>query len=203
MAAPTLDLKIFQGKTLQIPLIYHQDVLVYKLIEAVSSLAPARLTVTGHGIPTLWPIRIEGAKAPLELNTSRGSYKQGRRVDADTIEINDMNLIAAKPFIGPAVLVYPAPADMTGWKIRSQIRDAIGGTVLLDASSDVADGADGTITIDVANSTLTITWSDEVTAAITWLKAVWDVEALLPDGTVLPLVAPSKVTVEREVTVWA
>lgn len=207
MAAPTLDLKISQGKTLNLDPLYAEETLVYRPLTAISNLAPARFTVPAHGIPDIWPVRIESAKAPGEIVTAPGQWKVATKVDADTIELNDLNLLAAKAFVGPAVLVYKAPADLTGVKIRMQIRTlpaaAPGSTVLLTASSDPADLADGQISIDVTNSAIHIVFSDEITAAITWLKAVYDVEALLPDGTVVGIIAPSKVTIEQEVTVWA
>lgn len=207
MAAPTLELKISQGKTLNIDLLYAEETLVYRPLTAISNLAPARFTVPSHGIPDTWPVRIESAKAPGEILTAPGQWKVATKVDVDTIELNDLNLLAAKAFVGPAVLIYKAPGDLTGIKVRMQIRTAAaavaGSVVLLDASSDPADGADGTITVDIPNSAIHIVFPDEITAAITWLKAVYDVEATLPDGTVVGLIAPSKVTLEQEVTVWA
>lgn len=203
MAAPTLDLKISQGKTLNLDLLYAEETLVYRPLTGISNLAPAQFTVPAHGIPDSWPVRIESAKAPGEILTAPGQWKVATSIDADTIELNDLNLLAAKAFVGPAVLIYKAPGDLTGWKIRMQIRDKVGGVVLLDASSDLADASIGSISVDIANSAIHITFPDEITAAITWLKAVYDVEAILPDGSVVGIISPSKVTLEQEVTVWA
>lgn len=207
MAAPTLELKVLQGKTFTLSLKFAAEDLVYKTIQAIATKAPARLTVTAHGLPNEWPVRIESATTPLELLTAAGEWKTASKVDANTIEFNDMNLSAAKPLAGPAVLIYPRPEDLTGWKIRAMFRDTVSGTLLLSASSVTPDSPittpDGTITIDAANSEFTLTFSAEKTAAITWAKAVYDIEAIRPDGTVIQVVAPSKVTLEQEVTVWA
>ena len=203
MAAPTLELKILQGKTLTLALKFAGEDLVYKPVSAIVSLAPARLTVTGHNLPAEWPVRVESAKAPLEINTAPGQWKLATKVDANTLEFNDMNLTAATAFVGPAVLIYQRPEPMTGWKIRAQFRAEPGGPVLLDASSDVADSPDGTITIDHTNCSFELTFTDEITAAITWLKCVYDIEAILPDGSVTQIIAPSKAVVEKEITVWA
>lgn len=202
MAAPTLDLVISQGKTLTLAMRLGLPELVYKPVSAIVQTAPARLTVPAHGLPSEWPVRIESAATPLELNTAGGQWKNALKIDANTIEFNEMNLSAAKPLTGPAVMIYRRPRDITGWKFRMQIRDKVGGALLLDASSDVADAADGTITLDVVNSSFTVEFTDETTAAITWLKGVYDIEAMLPDGTVVQVIAPSKVTIELEVTAW-
>lgn len=207
MAAPTLELKILQGKTFTVAMKFAGEDLIYKTVQAIVNKAPARLTVTAHGLPNEWPVRVESAATPLELLTAQGQWKTASKVDANTIEFNDMNLSAAKPLTGPAVLIYPRPEDMTGWKIRAMFRDTVSGTLLLTASSVTPDSPittpDGSITIDVANSEFTLTFTAAKTAAITWVKAVYDIEAIKPDGTVIQVVAPSKVTLEQEVTVWA
>jgi hypothetical protein len=147
-------------------------------------------------------VRTESAVSPTELNMTAPNWRLGTRFDANTVELNDLNLLSAKPFVGPAVLVYQKPADMTGWKMRMQIRDLTTNTVLLDASSDVADAADGTIDIDVPNSAFAVTFSAAQTEAVTWTKAGYDIEAILPDGSVVSLIGPSKITAEKEYTVW-
>lgn len=203
MAAPTYDITITKGKTFVQTLLYAEDALVYKEASALPALAPARITVAGHGLPTNWPVRIESAKAPSELNTPDGEWWLPRVIDADTLEFNALNLTRAKAFAGPAVLIYQQPTDLTGWKFRAQVRDKVGGTVLLDFSSDPADGATGLIDIDEANSNFTLTIDALTTALIPWNRAVYDIEAIKPDGTVVSVLAPSRVTVEEEITVWA
>lgn len=207
MVAPTLELKILQGKTFTLDLKCAGEDLVYKPIQAIASKAPARLTVPGHGLPNEWPVRVESLTAPLELLTAPGQWKAASKVDVDTLEFNDLNLSAARPLAGPAVLIYPRPENLTGWKIRAQFREAVAGTVLLTASSVTPDSPvttpDGTITIDPDNSEFTLSFSDVITAAITWVTAVYDIEAIRPDGTVVQIIAPSNVTLEKEITVWA
>lgn len=202
MTSQTHDITLAKGKTFSLQLSYAEDELIYKPITAIATLAPARLTVTAHGLPNRWPVRTESAIAPTELNMAPGSWRLGTRFDANTVELNDLNLTSAKAFAGPAVLVYQKPADMTGWKLRMQIRDLTTNALLLDASSDVADSADGTITIDVANSAFVVTFSAALTAAVTWTKAGYDIEAILPDTSVVSIIGPSKITAEKEYTVW-
>jgi len=202
MTAPTFDIHIVRGKTFTQPFMYADDELVYRAITAIPSQAPARITAPAHGVPSGWPVRIESTRAPAELNTPQGEWLTPSRVDDDTLEFDELNLTGAKPFRAPSVLIYPRPADIDSWKARMQIRDRIGGEVLLSFSSDPADLADGTITLDVPGSAFVIELPHAVTEAIGWTRAVYDLEAIRPDGSVISIIAPSKVTVGQEVTVW-
>lgn len=203
MTSTTLDLTIQRGKTFTLQLGVSDEELKYVTVSAVSNLAPARLTTaSAHGLPTRWPVRIESVKLPLELQMAPTAWRPALKVDATTFELNDLNLTAAKAFVPPAVLVYQKPADMTGWIVRMQVRDLTTNEVLLDASSE-AGSFDGVIAIDVANSVFEVTFSAAITAALAWNRAGYDIEAVLPDGKVMSIIAPSKITVEKEYTVWA
>jgi hypothetical protein len=202
LTTQTHDITMAKGKTFSLQLSYAEDELVYKPITAIPTLAPARLTVTAHGLPSRWPVRTESAIAPTELAMVAPNWRLGTRFDANTVELNDLNLLSAKPFVGPAVLVYQKPADMTGWKLRMQIRDLTSNALLLSASSDVSDGAVGTIDVDVPNSAFVVNFTAATTAAVAWTKAGYDIEAILPDGSVVSLIGPSKITAEKEYTVW-
>lgn len=204
MTAPTLEILIGQGRTFTMALQYAAESLEYRVVEAVAGLAPCRLTVPGHGLPDSWPVRIESAKAPIELNSAPNVWREAITVDANTVELNDLNLTGTKAYVGPAVLVYKQPEDLTGWVIRMQVRDSAGGgTLHLSASSDPADGAEGTIELDVANSRFTVEIPAAVTAQQQWARAIYDIEAILPDGRVIAIIAPSRATLVKEVTVWA
>lgn len=203
MTVPTFDLTITKGKTLAQSFGYHDEQLVYRNITAMPSKAPVRLTVTGHGVPDNWAVRIERTRAPAELNTPEGEYWTPLVVDADTLEFDQLDMVGAKAFAAPSVLVYPRPADLEGWKARMQIRDRIGGAVLLSFSSDPADQADGTIEVDVANSAFVIGLDAGQTAAISWSSGTYDLEVIRPDGAVVAVIGPSRVVIAPEVTVWA
>lgn len=202
MTAPTYDLHIVRGKTFTQAFQYADDEMLYRPITGIPVQAPARITAAGHGVPPNWPVRIESTRAPAELNTPEGEWLVPSVVDSDTLEFDELNLTGAKPFRGPSVLVFPRPADIADWKARMQIRDRIGGEVLLSFSSDPADQADGTITVDVPGSAFVLELLHTITEAIAWTRAVYDLEAIRPDGSVIALIAPSKVTVGQEVTVW-
>lgn len=203
MTAPTFKLNIVKGKTLKQTLLYADTTLKYKPIVAQVSTAPVRFTVTTHGIPDGWPVRIQGVTAPTELNTEDGASVAAYTVDANTVEINALDSSAWGAFTVSGHLVFSAPADLTGWKLRMQVRDKIGGIVLLTLSSDPTDMPDGEIELDVPGSAFTLKLSAEKSAALAWSSGVYDIEAVLPDGSVIGVISPSPVLVSQEVTVWA
>lgn len=202
MPAPSHDLILIKGKTFKETLLYGEDQKIYKPITALVSQAPVQITCPAHGVPLNWACRVESALSPVGLNTPEGSWVIPRVVDSNTLEINSLNLLHAEDFTGPAVLIYQKPADITGWVFRAQIRDKVGGQLLATFSSDSADGSDFLITVDAVNSSFTLHISATDTEDMPWSRGVYDIEALLPDGTVLAIVSPSKVSVEREVTIW-
>ncbi len=202
MTAPTFKLSVTRGKTLKQTLLYADTTLKYKAITAQVSTAPVHLTVPDHGIPDGWPVRIQGVSVPSEMNTPEGLSVAAYTVDPDTVEINSMDSSSWDAFTVSGNLVFSAPADLTGWKMRMQVRDKIGGNVLLSLSSDPADTPDGDIEIDVAGSAFTLKLSAEKTAALSWVSGVYDIEAILPDSSVISVIAPSPILVNQEVTVW-
>ncbi len=74
------------------------------------------------------------------------------------------------------------------------IKDKIGGMVLLSLTTE-----NGGIVIDSVEKTITRNISAIDTAALTWVRGVYDMELVAPDGTVTPL-GDGTVVVRREVT---
>lgn len=202
MSSQTYEMRITKGKTYSRDLLCVEGDLVYREVTAVVSTAPAQITCVAHGVPANWACRIQSATAPIELNTEEGSWIVPKVIDPDTLEINALDLSLAAAFSGSAQLVYRQPADIAGWVFRAQIRDKINGTVLLSFSSTSTDTPDCLISVDVANSCITLEIPATITESLEWTKAVYDLEALKPDGSVNSLIAPSRVAVEAEVTVW-
>lgn len=60
-------------------------------------------------------------------------------MDADTIELNNLNGSCWKPYTGNGVLILNAPMDITGWQCRAQVRDKVGGEVLFTWHSEPAE----------------------------------------------------------------
>lgn len=203
MSAPVVDITIVKGKTFEFSYRYADDELVYKPITAMPSTAPVRLTVTAHGIPDGWPVQIQSLKNPQELNsnfTGCTKYYFATVVDADTIELNSVNASGWKPYVSGGYVVFNKPADLTGYEARMEVRDKVGGEVLLTFDSDPLATPDGTITIDVALSAFVVRLPPAASAALTFKSGVYDLEAVTPGGDVYPITAISGVAVIDEVT---
>ena len=202
MTAPTYPLTLTRGKTLAQPLQYAENFLLYRPIVAVTSKAPLRVQANAHGIPDGWPVRIQGVATPSSMNTPTGEYWPAHFVSADEIEINALDVSLDADYVSGGSVVFRQPADISGWKVRMHIRTGIAGTVLLSLSSDPTDGADGVITVEEAKASFVLHLSAEQTAAITWKGAMYDIEGIRPDGSVVSIIAPSTISVNQEITVW-
>lgn len=86
------------------------------------------------------------------------------------------------------------PINLIGYTALLQIRDAIGGTVLLELST-----ANGRITLGGTAGTVTLFASDEVTKLIDWTAGVYDLLMTPPDGEAVRLLE-GRVTTSLSVT---
>jgi len=203
MGAPVVDITIVKGKTFEYAYRYAEDELVYLPIEAMTSVAPVRLTITSHGIPDGWPIRVDCVKAPEELNSDPDGdepYYFAKVLNADTIELNTVNASCWKTYSHSGLLVFNKPVDLTGYSARMWIKSRVGGDVLLKLDSDPSASPDGTIQIDTALSAFIPKLSAMATQALEWSKGVYDFEAITPTGEVYAIAAISAVMVSDEVT---
>ena len=187
----TKDLAIRKGATFAQTLRWEAPPIVWKPITAISLTAPVRLTVPAHGCPPNWRVNVSCNKSMREMDGAKGLATV---IDADTIEINTINASGFKPYKGDGYLSFNTPVDMTAMTARMSIKDKVGGTELLRLST-----LDGTIVLDEATCTITITLPALVTTALTWKGGVYDLELEAIDGTVMCLLA-GKVKVTDEVT---
>lgn len=87
------------------------------------------------------------------------------------------------------------PYDLTGCKLRMQIRQRRGSEVLVSATT-----TNGGITIDdAAAGKLSVTITDEATDSLTMTKAKFDLEVGFPSGDVLRILQGS-VTISPNIT---
>lgn len=113
MQPACLDLPVTKGATLRKPLLMMQPTYTYRPIEAIQQTAPLRLTVPAHGLPGDWPTWVEGSSwSALNRDKQREDSRVAKRVDADTVEYNEINGLGQRAQGG--VLVYQLPVDLTG-----------------------------------------------------------------------------------------
>jgi len=200
MGAPVVDINIVKGKTFEFMYRYADQELVYVPVSGMPSTAPVRLTIANHGIPDGWPIRVEGVRQPLELNSPDDSYYIASYVDQNTVELNTVRADEWRTYVPGGVAIFNRPFDMTGCSARMQIRASIDSPVLLTLSSDPLTIPDGDITVSISLAALSVRLSPAVTTTITWTRGVYDLELITPGGDVYPITAISKVTIGAEVT---
>ena len=197
----TKDLTIQQGRTFSLALRWESPPIVYRPITAIAQTAPARLTVPMHGVPDGWRVAITNVKGMTEINaeanklTSR-DYHQATVVDANTLDINDINAAGFKPYTGGGYIQFNTPVDLMGFKARMKIKNRVGGTTLYTLTTE-----NGALAIDAAAKIITIDISESDTAAMTFTTGVYDLEMV--SGTrpaVVTALLSGRVTVSKEVT---
>ncbi len=184
------DLHIVQGSTLSDILRLMQPRYEYRPITALGG-SPLRLTVD-HGLPGNWLAWVQGVNGMQDINRSqREKPHRVIVVDESTLEINALSAFNLMPSGGQ--LIYKPPVDLTGAKARMQIRDRIGGVLLLELTTEneaLAITGLGTISRYLSNTQ---------TAGLADADAVYDLEVEYPDGTVQRYIK-GRVIVDPEVT---
>jgi len=197
--AVSKDLTIQQGKTFALVLRWETEPIVYKAITAITQTAPARLTVTGHGAPDGWRVAVVSVKGMTEINAANTpprstDYTPVTVLDADTVELNEVNAAGFHAYTSGGYLQYNTPVDLTGYTARMAIKDKIGGTVLHSMTTE----NDG-IALDNTKKTITLTVAATETDDFVWTRGVYDLEMVSPTGVVTALIS-GRVSISKEVT---
>ncbi len=175
--------------------------LVYKPIIAIQNSAPARLTVTGHGLPVDWRVAVISAQGLTQLNAlntppKRKDFRRATVVDANTLEFNDTVTVDSPAHTASTgYIMYYTPVDLSAYtSARMQIKDEVGGVeqVLLTTGN-------GRLTLDNVAKRISLHIPSAVTQALTISSGVYDLELITSTGEV-DACASGKVTVCDEVT---
>ena len=152
--------------------------------------APLRFSAPDHGVPDGWQAKVEGSRDIDE--SERYPLKV---IDADTLEISCVNGRGFKA--GPVVIRINKPVELGGYKARMQIRDRVGGVVLLELTSEGFDG-EPRILIDDDAKIIIREIPAAVTEAIVWKRGVFDLEMVMGDYVIK--IDAGAVKVEEEIT---
>lgn len=183
---------IIKGSTYRDTLRWATSECVLKPITSVVAMPAARFTCAEHGLVDGWPGSIEGHRSIEE----KMSFSL-RVIDDDTFEIPCMNAAGFRAQTTPLTLRYNAPVDMAGYAARMQIKDKVGGNVLLELTSAAVSG-EPRIIIDNTARTIVREIPADITEAITWKRAVYDLEMV--SGGYVTKIDTDEVTVGTEVT---
>lgn len=190
---------IRQGRTFRYRIRPETATLVYKPITAIAKSAPVSITATGHGLVTGWSAAVTNVGGMTELNATANKlkatdFRQVTVVDLNTVTINAIDSSGFSPYTSGGHLVYYMPVAMFGAKVRLDLRDKVGGTLLYRMSDTL-----GNIAIDNTNHMITVTIPATASAAFAFTAAVGDLEIEYTDGTVEELLHIDA-EVHREIT---
>ncbi len=196
--AVTQNLTICKGKTFSWVIRWEDTEFEYKPISGITQGAPVSITATGHGLRTGWRAAVTSVKGMTQINAQNTPPKEKdyhvvTRVDDNTVTLNDTNSAGYKAYPSGGYLQYYKPVSLSGCTPRMQIRDKVGGTLLLELFAGT------NLVPDVTENTLTIQIDAATTAALDWKKGVYDLE--IDFGGVVTALYEGAVTVEDEVTI--
>ena len=197
--AAAKDFVILQGKTFGQLLRWEAPPIIYKPITAITQTAPVGITSTAHGIPNGWRVAVVSVKGMVQINAPSSppkdkDFRQATVVDANTVQLNEVNAAEFKAYISGGYLQFNTPVDLAGFTARMSIKDEIGGTELLRL-----DTTNNRIVIDNAAKTISLTIDAATTEDITFKKGIYDLEMVSASGVVTALLTGA-ISVTREVT---
>jgi hypothetical protein len=153
------NITLFRGETYTDVFLWEVAPIIYKAITSVALTAPVRIGVPGHEMPNGWFGAITNVKGTTELNVTANSvrpedYHQVTYVDADTLDINDINAAGFKPYVSGGYIQYNTPKSLVGVSARMSIKSKQGEKNMLICSvggvagsvKPTAAGVDGGVT---------------------------------------------------------
>ena len=199
-AALQHDIELRRGATFVLPVRWETTPWLYAAIASISLTAPVAITSAAHTIPDGWNVAVVDAKGLTQLNAKNNPPKASdmRRatvVSATQIQFNEISAAAfGKHQAGSGYLAWLTPHTLTGYTARMQIKDRVGGAVLLSLTTE-----NGGITLNDAGKVIEITITAEQSEAFAWTSAVYDLELVSAAGKVTPLLEGAA-SVSGEVT---
>lgn len=201
MATKKLNLVIRQGETFTRVIRWETPPYIYKAITGITQSGPCVITSVAHGLKSGWRAAVVSVRGMREINAEHSpprdsEFHQVTVLGNDTVSLNEVNSSDYSPYTSGGYLQFYTPVNLTGYSARMQIKDRIGGTVLLE----LTDGApDNRIVIDAANNTVTLTITPTDTAALGFISGTYDLE-MVSAGGVVTTIFSGRITIVKEVT---
>ncbi len=193
MVAPTkLNFKVYQGSTFSETLRWESAVKVFKTISNITQAAPAVITSAGHGVPVGWRIKVSNVLGMKEINSTE--YVTATTATSSMITLGDINAMSYTAYVSGGVIEYQQPVVLTGMTARMQIREKVSSTDIIQTLTT----ENGMITLDNANSTITISIPALTTTDYTFKTAVYSIEMV--NGSIVTPLAYGTLTLEQETT---
>ena len=201
------DISVAQGHTYSTTIRWETGPKVRKAITEITALTgSARAEVPGHGLLDGWRCAVTNAKGMTEINAVNpnsirdSEYYFATVLDADNIELNDVNAAGFKPHTpSTGFIQYNTPATLTGFTGRIRLKTKKGGTVV--ASNLVADAPNNILdlVIDATAHTVKVTFPSTATTTLAGKDGWYDVEMVSGDTPpIVTQLVSGQFTVEKE-----
>lgn len=178
MAPAKLNYKIYQGSTFRETFRWESQTKSYAQISGITKAAPCVITTSSnHTIPVNWRIRVTGVLGMKEINqASEEDYYLATAVSGNTVTINQLNSSAYTTYTSGGIVEWNNPIPLAGYTAQMQIRETVDSSIsILELTT-----ANGGISINTSEYTISITMSATQTRAFTFPTAVYSLE--LTDG---------------------
>ena len=183
------DISIRRGSSRRIVVRWETEPYLFAAISSITRAAPAVLnTQQPHGVPDGWKVAVVDAQGMTQLNSKSNppkpaDFRRARVRSTTQIEFNETSsALFGAHRANTGFLQWLTPHDMLDYKARMDIKDRVGGTVLMTLTSD-----SGSILISNAEKTITLVFEPADTNTVPWSTGVYDLEMVAPGGFVTPI----------------
>ena len=149
MSPVSVDLPITPGTTFRDTVRLLQPEYAYRAIDSIRG-APLRMSVPDHGLAGDWPVWVRGVSGLPAINREPPSNlpHRAKRVDNDTLELNNLSADGALPVGGQ--LIYRLPVDIAGAEVRMNFTGLQGDDLLLTLGNGLESPSAGSVTRDLS-----------------------------------------------------
>jgi hypothetical protein len=196
MTPAKLNYKIYEGSTFQETFRWESQTKSYAQISAITKAAPCVITTqSSHTCPVNWRVRVTGVAGMKEINiTSDDEYYLVTSKTNNTVTLNQVNSANYTTYTSGGILEWNTPIDLTGYTAQMQIRETLdSSTVIYELTT-----ANGGITINTTDYTITILIPANITRDFNFTTAVYSLE--LNYGGVVTTFLTGNLTLVREIT---
>ncbi len=175
------DFTIRQGATFSHSLQWMQERKTFKALSAVPQKVPVRLTCTGHSAPDGWPVFVKGVDGMTELNSTDPLQPYtAALVDANTVELINVNGEDFTDYAGGGYLEYYTPYDLSTYTTASLVARAAQGSATVLDTFTFGSG----VTFDNTLKLINLARTAVQTAAYTWDEGWYDLDATHTSGRI-------------------
>jgi hypothetical protein len=197
MEPAKISYKIYQGSTFTETLRWESETKAYMPISAITQAAPCVITTaSAHTVPINWRVRVTGVNGMKDINTvAEDTYYLVTGKTTNTVTLNQVNSAAYATYTSGGILSWNTPVPLTGYTAQMQIRETLeSATVIAELST-----ANGRITIDPINYTISMNLSAALTSGFDFDSAVYSMELTDAQGVVFQFLNGS-ISLVKEVT---